>query len=97
VVLIDLVRHGHDWAREVMADLWLGFTERQMRGLLSQAGLVDAAWSASSVPSPAGGGPDEKLNVFIAAATKGPAARATDPVEYQDPEPQAETRKGTTA
>ena len=97
VVLIDLVRHNHDWAREVMADLWLGFTEQQVRGFLAGAGLADAAWSASSVPSPAGGGPDEKLTVFIAAATKGRSDLAKDPIEYQDPQRHTEMRKGTTA
>jgi len=70
VVIIDLVKHANDWTREVMADLWLGFTEQQIQDYLRQSGFVDLNYSTSTVLSPTGGDRTEKLQVFIAIAAK---------------------------
>ncbi len=70
VVIIDLLKHEKEWAREVMADVWLGFSEGQIRQWLAAAGLVDVTYSSSAIASPVGGGPSEKLQTFVAVAAK---------------------------
>jgi len=69
-LIIDLVKHTNDWTRTVMADLWLGFTEAQIQGYLRGAGFADLSYSTSARASPGAGDSDEKLQVFIAAATR---------------------------
>jgi len=39
VVILDLVRHEHEWAREQWADQWLGFDPLEIREWLKRAGL----------------------------------------------------------
>jgi len=39
VVLADLARHEREWAREQLADQWLGFEEEELRVWLGSAGL----------------------------------------------------------
>jgi ubiquinone/menaquinone biosynthesis C-methylase UbiE len=39
LVLLDLLAHGFEQARELYADLWLGFTEVELLHLLEQAGF----------------------------------------------------------
>jgi len=39
IVVLDLVRHNHEEARELYADLWLGFTEVDLTRFLRQAGF----------------------------------------------------------
>jgi len=39
LIILDLVRHEHEWAREQWADQWLGFDPLEIRGWLSQAGI----------------------------------------------------------
>lgn len=70
VVIIDLVSHAQEWTREIMADVWLGFSEGQIRSWLTRAGLADVTYSASSLPSPAEEGSGEKLETFVAVAAK---------------------------
>ncbi|MGB2824570.1 MAG: metalloregulator ArsR/SmtB family transcription factor [Phycisphaerae bacterium] len=70
VVISDLMKHDCDWTREVMADVWLGFTEQQVRGWLTEAGLVDVQYSSAPVPSPRESDPRERLKAFIATGTK---------------------------
>jgi ArsR family transcriptional regulator len=41
VVITDMDSHTHEWFRVEMADVWLGFTEAQVRHYLQGAGLVD--------------------------------------------------------
>jgi ArsR family transcriptional regulator len=73
VVISDLVKHDFDWTREVMADVWLGFTEAQIRQWLTGAGLADITYAAKVVPSPIEGDSAGKLRAFIATGTKRPA------------------------
>lgn len=39
VVVLDLMRHHFEEAREMYADLWLGFSEVELRGFLERAGF----------------------------------------------------------
>ncbi len=39
IVVLDLVRHNYEEAREMYADLWLGFTEVELGRFLRQAGF----------------------------------------------------------
>lgn len=39
VVITDEVEHSHEWMRLEHADVWLGFTEYQIRGFFEEAGL----------------------------------------------------------
>ncbi len=41
VVITDMAQHTHEWFRTEMADVWLGFTEPQVRQYLQAAGLTD--------------------------------------------------------
>ena len=41
IVILDLVRHNHEEARELYADLWLGFGEAELVGFLRKAGFKD--------------------------------------------------------
>jgi ubiquinone/menaquinone biosynthesis C-methylase UbiE len=42
VVILDLVRHNFAEAREMYADLWLGFSEVELRRILRKAGFQHA-------------------------------------------------------
>lgn len=39
LVVADLTRHCHDWARERLADQWLGFNQEELEKWLNDAGL----------------------------------------------------------
>ncbi len=39
IVVLDLVKHNVEEARELYADVWLGFTEVELRGFLRDAGF----------------------------------------------------------
>ena len=39
LILADLARHEREWAREQLADQWLGFEEEELQGWLKSAGL----------------------------------------------------------
>jgi ArsR family transcriptional regulator len=42
VVVLDLLSHQFEQARELYADTWLGFTEAELVGMLEDAGFVKA-------------------------------------------------------
>ena len=42
VVILDLLRHEYEAAREVYADVWPGFSQIELLKLLHEAGFVDA-------------------------------------------------------
>jgi len=46
VVITDMEQHAHEWFRVEMADVWLGFSEAQVREWLAGAGLgaVEFGW-----------------------------------------------------
>ncbi len=39
LVVADLARHGHDWARDRLADQWLGFKREELESWLAETGL----------------------------------------------------------
>ena len=71
VVVSDLAKHDQDWTREVMADLWLGFTPEQIGQWFAAAGLGDVRYSCDPGAGPGRSGSARKLRTFIAIAVKG--------------------------
>jgi hypothetical protein len=53
-----------------MADVWLGFTEDEIREWLTQAGLGDITYSSAALGSPLAEESLVRLNAFVATATK---------------------------
>lgn len=41
IIILDLLKHGYEDARELYADVWLGFSELELGEFLSQAGFRD--------------------------------------------------------
>src|SRR4029077_2943371 len=39
IVILDFVRHSHDQARDLYADVWLGFSQVELQQLLRTAGF----------------------------------------------------------
>lgn len=78
LVLTDIDTHSHEWFREEMADLWLGFERPQIRAWFEQAGLVnvivDSSGEACCAESNCADAPtDERraqISVFVAVAAK---------------------------
>ncbi|MEE9367440.1 MAG: metalloregulator ArsR/SmtB family transcription factor [Pontiella sp.] len=63
LIILDLVRHEHEWTREEWADQWLGFDPLEIREWLGRAGM-----EAQVVDSLPGSIPD--LSVLIVVGTK---------------------------
>jgi ArsR family transcriptional regulator len=40
LAMADLRRHKHDWARERLADQWLGFKREELEGWLAETGML---------------------------------------------------------
>ena len=74
VVVSDLVEHDEDWTREVMADLWLGFSEAHVRRWFAAAALGDVAYSCGRPGGARRGERPRKLRAFVATAVKGQQA-----------------------
>jgi ubiquinone/menaquinone biosynthesis C-methylase UbiE len=45
IAILDLVRHTFEQARELYADVWLGFAEVELRGFLNQTGFLEVSTS----------------------------------------------------
>ena len=45
IAILDLLRHQFEEARELYADVWLGFTELELRRFLQKAGFTDVTTS----------------------------------------------------
>ena len=45
VVILDLVKHRFEEAREIYADEWLGFSEAELEAMLENAGFANAETS----------------------------------------------------
>ncbi len=71
--ITDLDTHNHEWQREQMADLWLGFEREQIKQWLTLAGLeqvdVDCAEGTCKACGP--NGEVEPLSIFVATGRKG--------------------------
>jgi len=70
--LTDLDTHDHEWQREQMADLWLGFERDDIRRWFTEAGLsaidVDCAEGTCNACGPEG--TVEPLSIFVALGRK---------------------------
>ncbi len=71
--LTDLDAHNHDWQREQMADLWLGFDRDDIRRWLAAAGLteIDVDCAAGTCNACGPDGTVEPLSIFVAIGRKG--------------------------
>jgi ubiquinone/menaquinone biosynthesis C-methylase UbiE len=70
--ITDLDTHDHDWQREQMADLWLGFERDDIRQWFAEAGLrdidVDCAEGTCNACGP--DGEVKPLSIFVAIGWK---------------------------
>jgi ubiquinone/menaquinone biosynthesis C-methylase UbiE len=70
--ITDLDTHDHEWQREQMADLWLGFERDDIRRWFAEAGLrdidVDCAEGTCNACGP--GGEVQPLSIFVAIGRK---------------------------
>jgi ubiquinone/menaquinone biosynthesis C-methylase UbiE len=66
--ITDLDTHNHEWQREQMADLWLGFERDDIRKWFAEAGLqevdVDCAEGTCNACGP--DGKTDPLSIFVA-------------------------------
>lgn len=51
LVMADLTRHEHDWARERLADQWLGFKQTEIEGWLTESGLQLSSYQELGDPA----------------------------------------------
>jgi len=78
LVITDLDTHTHEWMRDEMADVWLGFERSQVRLWFEQAGLVntivDRTGETCNAESKHGTTPVgqrlAQISVFVAVGTK---------------------------
>ena len=70
--ITDLDQHDHEWQREQMADVWLGFDRQQVRDWYMSAGLeqvdIDCAEGTCNACGP--DGQVEPLSIFVAIGRK---------------------------
>ncbi len=70
--ITDLDAHDHEWQREQMADLWLGFEREDIRRWFAEAGLhdidVDCAEGTCTACGP--DGEVKPLSIFVAIGRK---------------------------
>ncbi len=70
--ITDLDAHDHEWQREQMADLWLGFERDDIRRWFAEAGLhdidVDCAEGTCNACGP--DGEVQPLSIFVAIGRK---------------------------
>lgn len=51
LVIADYLEHKHDWVRQALADVWLGFSAETLLGWLSELGLQQLKSEVSTVDS----------------------------------------------
>jgi ubiquinone/menaquinone biosynthesis C-methylase UbiE len=70
--ITDLDTHDHEWQREQMADLWLGFERDDIRQWYAEAGLkeIDVDCAEGSCCATAPDGTMEPLSIFVAIGRK---------------------------
>jgi ubiquinone/menaquinone biosynthesis C-methylase UbiE len=70
--ITDLDTHDHEWQREQMADLWLGFERDAIRQWYAEAGLkeIDVDCAEGSCCATAPDGTQEPLSIFVAIGRK---------------------------
>ena len=70
LVILDLLSHNFEQARELYADLWLGFSELEIHQMLEAAGFTDIAVSMVSREEQS-----PHLQTLLATANKAPARK----------------------
>jgi ubiquinone/menaquinone biosynthesis C-methylase UbiE len=78
LVITDLDAHNHEWMREEMTDVWLGFERSQVRQWFEQAGLVNTIVDCTGESCCAESGSETtpaehhaaQISVFLAVGTK---------------------------
>ena len=70
--ITDLDSHDHEWQREQMADLWLGFERERIGSWFVEAGLsaVDVDCAAGTCDARGPDGELEPLSIFVALGRK---------------------------
>jgi len=70
--ITDLDTHDHEWQREQMADLWLGFERDDIRRWYAEAGLdeIDVDWAEGTCNACGPDGKIEPLSIFVAIGRK---------------------------
>lgn len=70
--ITDLDTHDHEWQREQMADLWLGFERDDICKWYAEAGLkeIDVDCAEGSCCATAPDGTTEPLSIFVAIGRK---------------------------
>lgn len=76
LVIADLVRHEKEWVRERMADLWLGFEERELKAWLAAAGFTCDRFHMIE-------GEGDQQGVFLLTAHKNSGAGSRGPFSSQ--------------
>ena len=72
VLLLDLRAHGEEWVRAKLGDRRLGFTDDELRRMLTAAGLADVKVGVGARKA------GDPFTVLIAAGTKAPAKSLKD-------------------
>jgi ubiquinone/menaquinone biosynthesis C-methylase UbiE len=73
LIITDMDSHTHEWFKEEMADVWLGFERDQVRVWFEQAGLADVdidCTGQSCQTSCTRGDEDARVSIFVAVGTK---------------------------
>jgi ubiquinone/menaquinone biosynthesis C-methylase UbiE len=72
ICITDLDTHDHEWQREQMADLWLGFERDDIRKWYAEAGLtqIDADCAEGTCNACGPDGTMEPLSIFVAIGRK---------------------------
>ncbi len=86
LVITDLDTHSHQWLKDEMADVWLGFDREQIRTWFEQAGLVnvvvDCTGQSCQSDRKSEAGEPAEISIFVAAGTKHINAHASVQASY---------------
>jgi SAM-dependent methyltransferase len=68
LIVLDLVKHGFEEARELYADRWLGFSECELAGMLEKAGFsgIETVTADREAEAP-------RFQTLLGIGVKGPA------------------------
>jgi SAM-dependent methyltransferase len=64
VLVLDLREHDQEWVRERLGDVWQGFSDERLAGLMTGAGLVDVEVAVGSRR------PGDPFTVLIASGAR---------------------------
>ncbi|MFQ6058858.1 MAG: class I SAM-dependent methyltransferase [Anaerolineae bacterium] len=72
LVLTDADEHHHEWMREEMADVWLGFDRGQIQRWFEEAGLLDVQvdCTGSDCCAESAEGEEAAVSIFVATGVK---------------------------